>query len=235
MRKRLTQATVNRMPSPMHPIGSTVVDGEVPGLRVVVGSKSCTYKLVGKVAGSKPITVTIARTDEIPLAKVRDKARELRLKMRNGIDPRLSASAMPNLRQAGETLLDRKADGLQPRTVRWYKEHLTTTLKPLLDTPIDKITPAVADRLHQRISTKSGNYHANGAMRALRAVLNFAAKTHDLPPNPISRGGHLQQGEAEGLGTEQEGATALLAMPRRTRSDPKSCVDDIGADRSEIE
>ena len=181
MRKRLTQATVNRMPSPMHPIGSTVVDGEVPGLRVVVGSKSCTYKLVGKVAGSKPITVTIARTDEIPLAKVRDKARELRLKMRNGIDPRLSASAMPNLRQAGETLLDRKADGLQPRTVRWYKEHLTTTLEliagyrvaiPVFEAvraPRDCEGADIAEELHCISSRPPGTCLLQGSFQVLHA------------------------------------------------------------------
>lgn len=188
MRKRLTQSIVDRMPSAKYPVGSIIVDGEVPGLRVVVGRKSSTYKLVGKVAGAKAITVTIARTDEISLVAARDQARELRLKMRRGIDPRLSASTVPNLREAGKVYIERKTDGLQPRTVEWYEAHLAISLAPLHDTPIDKITPAIADKLHQRISKKSGKIHANGAMRAMRAVFNFAAKTHDLPPNPVSRG-----------------------------------------------
>ena len=90
MGKRLTQATIDKMPSDRHPVGSTVSDGEVPGLRVVVGKKSSTYRLVARVTGAKAITVTIARTDEISLAAARDRARELRLEMRQGIDPRLS-------------------------------------------------------------------------------------------------------------------------------------------------
>lgn len=88
MRKRLTQATIDKMPSDRHPVGTTVTDGEVPGLRVVVGKKSSTYRLVARVAGVKPITVTIARTDEVSLAAARDRARELRMEMRQGIDPR---------------------------------------------------------------------------------------------------------------------------------------------------
>ena len=188
VKRKLTQAAVDRMPSASHPVGSTVTDGEVPGLRVVVGRKSSTYRLVDRVKGSKAITVTIARTNEVSLAAARDQARELKVKMRQGIDPRLSASAVPTLREAGEAYLERKAGSLRPRTLQGYEEHLRVVLEPLLATRIDAITPAMADRLHQRISKKNGEYRANGAMRTLRAVLNFAAKVHDLSVNPVTRG-----------------------------------------------
>ena len=41
--------------------------------------------------------------------------------------------------------------------------------------------------LHEKLTAKNGPYCANGAMRAPKAVYNDAARTLDLPPNPVSR------------------------------------------------
>ena len=63
----------------------------------------------------------------------------------------------------------------------------------------------MADRLHVKITNKSGPYHANGSLRVLRAVLNFAAKTHDLPPNPVSRGVTFNKERAKDCALDRKG------------------------------
>ena len=48
MATKLTQATVNRAAED-HPPGTQLYDAEVSGLRVVVGTRGCSYKFVGRI------------------------------------------------------------------------------------------------------------------------------------------------------------------------------------------
>jgi len=50
--------------------------------------------------------------------------------------------------------------------------------------------------LHERITKKSGPYSANGAMRVLKLLLNDVARTHDLGPNPVTRGVRMNKEKA---------------------------------------
>jgi integrase len=57
----------------------------------------------------------------------------------------------------------------------------------VLELPLDKFDREAVRALHEKITKRSGPYCANGAMRALKAVYNDAARTQDLPPNPVTR------------------------------------------------
>ena len=187
MTTRLTQATVNRI-AELHEKGAQVYDEDVSGLRIVVGSKSDSYKLVGRIndGSDRYVSIVIGRTDEVSLNTARDKANELRLTLRRGDDPRFAKRAVTCLRTAWARYKDTRGVELRPSTVGWYEEKVQGPLKPILDIPFDRLDRETVRSLHEKITRKSGPYGANGAMRALKAIYNDAARTLDLPPNPVS-------------------------------------------------
>jgi hypothetical protein len=68
-----------------------------------------------------------------------------------------------------------EAKGRSPTTIEWYREYIEDgPLKEWLDTQLVSITPERAAALHTRATRKHGPYRANGAMRTLRAVYNYA-------------------------------------------------------------
>lgn len=188
MSTKLTQAAVNRLAED-HPTGAQIYDADVSGLRIVVGSKSSSYKLVGRIndGSERYVSIIIGRTDEISLKTARDKAAELKLALRRGEDPRAPKRSTPSLRTAWERYRETRGPELQPSTLVWYEEKVLRVLKPILDVPLDKLDRETVRALHEKITRKNGPYGANGAMRALKAVYNDAARTQDLPPNPVSR------------------------------------------------
>lgn len=188
MGTKLTQGTVNKI-AEEHESGQQVYDADVSGLRIVVGSKSSSYKLVGRIndGSNRYVSIVIGRTDEVSLKTAREKAAELKLALRRGEDPRAPKRAVPSLRKAWERYKETRGPELQPSTVAWYEEKVLAVLKPILEIPLDKLDRETVRALHEKITKKNGPYGANGAMRALKAVYNDAARTQDLPPNPVSR------------------------------------------------
>lgn len=188
MSTKLTQAAVNRLAED-HPTGTQIYDADVSGLRIVVGSKSSSYKLVGRIndGSERYVSIIVGRTDELSLKTARDKAAELKLSLRRGEDPRAPKRSTPSLRTAWERYKETRGPELQPSTLSWYEEKVLRVLKPILHVPLDKLDRETVRALHEKITRKNGPYGANGAMRALKAVYNDAARTQDLPPNPVSR------------------------------------------------
>ncbi|HEY6632641.1 MAG TPA: hypothetical protein VIZ90_14395, partial [Rhizobiaceae bacterium] len=64
MGTKLTQGTVNRI-AEEYEAGQQVYDADVAGLRIVVGSKSSSYKLVGRIndGSDRYVSIVIGRTD----------------------------------------------------------------------------------------------------------------------------------------------------------------------------
>lgn len=188
MGTKLTQGTVNKI-AEEHEAGQQVYDADVSGLRIVVGSKSSSYKLVGRIndGSDRYVSIIIGRTDEVSLKTARERAAELKLALRRGEDPRAPKRSVPSLRKAWERYKETRGPELQPSTVAWYEEKVLAVLKPILEIPLDKLDRETVRALHEKITKKNGPYGANGAMRALKAVYNDAARTQDLPPNPVSR------------------------------------------------
>lgn len=186
MPTRLTQAGVNRARDDHEP-GTQLHDDQVAGLRLVVGKTSSSYKLVGRINdGSKRyVSVVLGRTDELSLKGARDEATRLRLKLRKGVDPRTPKSAVPSVGEALDRYLESRPH-LSPRTVKWYRGLMGGPLSGLRRTPADKLERDQVRAIHERLS-QTAPVTANGAMRVLKAVLNDVARTHDLPPNVVSR------------------------------------------------
>jgi len=188
MATKLTQALVNRAMED-HDAGVQVYDAEVSGLRVVVGKRSASYKLVGRIndGTGRYVSVVVGRTDKVSLRSARERAVELRLALRRGDDPRTPKAAVPTLEEAFERYAEARADELSPRTMGWYRQKVDGPLSSLRKLPVDRIDRERVRALHERITRGSGPYGANGAMRVLKLLLNDAARSHDLPPNPVSR------------------------------------------------
>ena len=121
MSTRLTQALVNRAVGD-HTPGTQIYDSEMSGLRLVVGKKSASYKLVGRINDrtGRYVSIVIGRADEVGLRTARERAAELRLALRRGEDPRTPKAVVPTLRQAWERYRDARAGEMRPRTVEWY-------------------------------------------------------------------------------------------------------------------
>jgi integrase len=190
----MTQALVDRvMDECAH--GTQLYDEEVSGRRVVVGKKSASYKLVGFLndGTGRYFSSIIGRTDEVSLKTARTRAIDLKQKARQGMDPRKPKSAVPTFEAAFERYMQGRGRELRPSTREWYTEKFNGHLKVLKKLPVDRIEREQVRELHERITQRSGPGAANGSMRILKAILNDAARTHDLPPDPVSRGVRLHR------------------------------------------
>ena len=209
MPSKITQATVAKLHQ-TH-AGRTVYDDEVPGLRIIVGRRSASYKLVGRIndRSNRYVSIIIGRTDEVSLRSARDRARELRLALRRGEDPRTNAKRAPTLREAWERYRDTRCRELRPLTVEWYAVKVEKSLRPLLDIPLDKLSPEIVRSLHEKITTNGKPFGANGAMRTLKSLYNDAARSHDLPPNPVSRAVRFNKEKARDWAVGADGLPEL--------------------------
>ncbi|WP_241761257.1 tyrosine-type recombinase/integrase [Erythrobacter sp. NAP1] len=165
-------------------------------MRLVVGKKGTSYKHVGRIndGTDRYVTVTIGRTDEVSLRAARERSAELRLALRRGEDPRRPKVKVPTIEEAMERYLAGRPD-LSAETVRWYRKKVEVPLAPLRKLPVDRIDRETVRSLHEKITQKAGPYGANGAMRVLKLLLNDVARTHDLDPNPVSRGVRMNKEE----------------------------------------
>ncbi len=214
MGTKLTQGTVNRIAGE-HEAGQQVCDAGMSGLRTVVGSKSSSFKLVGRINGgsNRYVSIIIGRPDEVSLKTAREKAAELKLALRRGEDPRTAKRTVPGLRMAWERYKETRGVELQPSTVAWYEEKVVCVLKSVLDIPLDKFDRETVRSLHEKITKKNGSYGANGAMRALKAVYNDAARTQDLPPNPVSRAVRMNREAPRKWALDATGLHRSMALP----------------------
>ncbi|SHH71663.1 tyrosine-type recombinase/integrase [Cognatishimia maritima] len=196
MTTKLTQVVVGKL-AEQHDAGTQIYDKDAKGLRLVVGKRSISYKHVGRIndGTNRYVTVMIGRTDEVSLKSARERSAELRLALRRGEDPRVKKVSVPTLEQAMERYLNGRKD-LTPNTVDSYRRKMNGPLRSLLKLPADRIDREVVRSLHERLTKKSGPYAANGAMRVLKLLLNDVARTHDLGPNPVSRGVRMNKEKA---------------------------------------
>lgn len=174
-----------------HPPGFQLYCDAVPGLRVKVGQKSASYRYVGTCNDGRntPVSLTIGRTDAMTLKQAQQRARELKLQLSSGHDPRANRrkADVPTVSEALEEYLATRSRDLSPKTVTWYRGMLDGPLRSLAKRRMDELSRDECRRAHERITEQSGPYFANGAMRCLKALHNDVARTHDLPPNPVSR------------------------------------------------
>jgi integrase len=195
-RLKLTDRAIVKMPAP-DPSHKQVLhwDTEITGLAVLCSgvSKTKTFIVQRAVKTGQTRRLTIGQVNTVSLEEAREQAADMINDLRRGIDPKRKVSN-PTLRQSLDGYLAARKD-LRPASIRVYRQ-VERTLEAWLDLPLREISGEMVEARHRTLAATtnregtrySGTSTANGAMRTLSIVYNFAAeRTPDLPPNPVKR------------------------------------------------
>ena len=196
MRIKLTERAVERIKAPTGN-GKQALhwDAELKGFGVLCSgvSKTKTYVVQRDVAG-RTRRVTIAQTNVLSLGEARRRAEAVLADFYLGRDPKAGRRGSVTLRGAlADYLVARK--NLRPKSVDDYCATIERHLGAWLDRPLREITPEMVEARHRAIAAEvladgrySGEASANGAMRTLRLLWNFAKEREpNLPENPVAR------------------------------------------------
>jgi integrase len=172
-----------------------VRDTDVRGFMVVVGKTTRTFAIqlqLTELGRPKDVRKTIARVGDLMTKEARDLARKMIGDLRTGAVRPGGDARGPTLREAWcdyrDNHLQRSGRERSPGTIANYRDHFERVLRDWLDAPLRELAerPQLVRDRHRRITEENGPYIANGCMRSLRAVYNWARKKIDrtLPPDP---------------------------------------------------
>jgi integrase len=200
---KLTMTAVSRLEAPT-PSGKQALhwDTELKGFGVLCSGKTNgkSYVVQRDIDG-KTRRVTVGPVNVLSLEKARERAQLVLADMYRGIDPKAKRGAEDANAASLESVLEsylntRKV--LRPKTAKDYRSSVQRYLGAWLDKPLGEITPEMVEERHQAIlkevarrgrsSLAKGHSAANGTMRVLRVLWNYAAERNpDLPENPVKR------------------------------------------------
>jgi integrase len=183
----LTDQLVRRLPFTAR--GQVKIrDEECKGLLLVIGMETKTFsaKVERMVSGLREFGYeSFGRfdpeaPDHVSVKDARKAARKWIAEYRNGAKVAVKRGGT-TLREAWARYKARlEAKDRSPRTIEWYRENIEDgPLKEWLDTQLVFITPEKVAALHTHVTRKNGASRANGAMRTLRAVYNYAKRKVD--------------------------------------------------------
>jgi hypothetical protein len=195
---KLTARAIERLPAP-NPSGKQRLywDSELKGFGVLCSGTTAakTFIVQRDLPGGRTRRVTVAPVNVLDLDTARGKAQLVLADFYQGIDPKAGRRGEYTLRSALAAYVEVRAD-LRPGSAVNYRDACEHYLGPWLDLPLRAITrEMVVDRLAKiakEVSARGrghGHAAANGAMRALRVLYNFAVDrappSNPMPPNPV--------------------------------------------------
>jgi integrase len=214
MPKKLTKPVLESLtPAPK---GKTtyLYDANLNGFGVRVGSSGeRVFFFQGWQRGyNKQVRVRIGRFPDMTVDEARSVALDCRKRLDAGQNPNELKRAAANeatkksaLAKARAITLSQaftaytKARTLKPSTRYWYARFLESAFPDWKDRPIAELTKDEISHRHAMLGEKSGPAFANGAMRFLNAVINFARYQYEAPDgtplmesNPVSRISHTR-------------------------------------------
>jgi hypothetical protein len=189
----LNDKSIAKLKAP-HPDGRQTFywDKSQTGFGILVSGKSTTKSFVAKgQLHGKGVLKTLGRVGTMTQAEARQATRELFRDLGAGVHPARKKTSSLTLGQWLTTYLE--GNDLKPRTKEAYADLCRRYFTDWMDTPLANITRDMVEARHLAIGKQvvdaargTGKASANGAMRVLRAVYNFALdKTDTLPPNPV--------------------------------------------------
>jgi integrase len=165
-------------------------DQGLRGFGVYTTKNAKTYFIQARVNG-KEKKRTIGKAALIKLDAARTEAREILAKMAKGIDPdaekiKESLEAI-TLQETIDRFVEVRA--IKASTINNYKTLLRLYASDWLEMPIGSITKEMIAQRHSGIGKEFGEASANGLMRTIRSLYNFAYILTDekIPPNPVRR------------------------------------------------
>lgn len=176
-------------------------DTVLSGFGIVVGQTSRSYIAQSNIA-NKSVRITIGKHGIFTSEEARFQARFLLNEMAQGINP---IEKKRNIKVQGITLREAfnaflKARKLKLNTIYDYQNTINASFKKWLDKPLKELTREMVSNRYRTIQREiaerhkdttgiRGQSYANGAMRILRSIYNFA-KAHfedaHLPENPVN-------------------------------------------------
>lgn len=187
-------------------------DAEVPALRLRVSPTSASWSVLKRIPGGRMTRVLLGRADELSATDARKQARIRIGELQQGIDPnavkrqrKASAARDAVTLSEGLAIYLAERDKLRPATKATYERDLRTTFGDYWDKPLTDLTPErVRDRhrdrktrviraqakvehaSHRKRITASPS-RADGAVRALRAVVNYLRSERDMDLPDVAR------------------------------------------------
>lgn len=190
MKAKITQALVERAPTPERGRSILYADPELRGFYFIVTATKRSYYVQSIVRG-RQVRSKIGDHPAMSAKDGRALAAKTLVSMRAGTNPteerRRARARGITLRQALELHLAAKP--LAAKTIEGYRYNCDQYLPDWLDKPLADLgndRAAVRER-HARITKKSGATTADAVFRILRAVYNRGLREHpDLPANPTA-------------------------------------------------
>jgi integrase len=190
---KLSAKAVEKLRAP-DPSGNQTLywDTELRGFGVLVsGTTNGKSYVVQRDVNGRSRRVTIAATNVLSLEKARKEAEGILADFYKGIDPKSSARGRRTLGAVLEDYLTNSR--LRPSSIEDYRRNVERYLSLWIDRPLSEIDAAMVIERHAAIARKvqaegqyPGEATANGAMRTLRSLWNFAAESDtNLPANPV--------------------------------------------------
>lgn len=187
-------------------------DGKVPPLRLRVSTTSASWSVLKRIPGGPMRRVQLGTADDLPVELARKRAQQVLAAMLDGRDltsekrQRSAEAERASITLAeGLAIYLAEKDGLRPATRATYERDLRTTFGDWWNRPLADMTPEwVRDRHRNRktraITSQARVAHvrdkaritasparADGAVRALRAVVNYLRAERDLDLPDVAR------------------------------------------------
>ena len=184
---KLTKKIVEELPFEIK--GQKVYwDTDLPAFGLIVGKTSKTYVVQRNVRGTNK-RVTIGKHTLWVPDSARKKAKELLLKMSEGIDPteekRLSKIKGITVLEVFNKFSSERASNLSPKTLRNYQDFLKNHLADWVHKPLREITTDMVIKKHQDITSNAGKYAANHALKFIQTLYNYAMADDEQLINPV--------------------------------------------------
>jgi integrase len=190
MKSKITQALVERAPTPERGKSALYADSEMRGFYLIVTPTKRGFYVQSLVNG-KQVRTKLGDHPAMDAKQARGSARKTLVDMRAGANPneerRKARARGITLRNALDLHLAAKP--LSPRTKDDYRYNCKQYLADWLDKPLAELgadRASVRER-HRKITEKHGAPSADNVFRVLRAVYNRGLREHpELPPNPTT-------------------------------------------------
>jgi integrase len=193
MKLKLTTRVIDKLHAP-DPSGKQQLywDTELIGFAVCVSGTTNSRNFVcQRDINGHSRRVTIGACNVLSLTQARRRAQGVLADFYQGKDPKAPANGL-TLRAALANYLTANRR-LRPKSIEDYQRNVSLYLTAWLDKPLAQITPAMVIEKHAKIAATvkakgryDGSATANGAMRTLRTVWNYAAESDTgLPANPV--------------------------------------------------
>ncbi len=172
-------------------------DINVRGLQIIVTDRgTMSFYLYRKING-KPKRVHLGGYPAMTIEQARKAAHRELHRIMDGIDPvaekKTERARAVTLAEAFEQYKKTRAS-LKPKTLYDYGRILAVAFPDWLNRPLFAITKDMVAARHRKLGEHNGEYYANGAMRVLRALFNFASARYEdpegrplIPDNPVRR------------------------------------------------